>query len=179
LKEVLMTIAEALLAEFDQEMENTRKALARIPRDKLNWKPHEKSMDLAGLATHLSNMPKWTVLVTEHDSFDMAPAGEEPAREEPVSTVEDALAMFTENVASARGAIAACTDDRFLAPWTFMTGGETVFTLPRVAVIRSMIMNHMIHHRGQLTVYLRLNNARVPAIYGPTADESPGAGSAG
>ena len=169
-----MTIAESMLPEFDQEMENTRKTLARIPKGKLNWRPHEKSMDLAGLATHISNMPKWTVLVIEQGSFDMAPEGGEAIREEAVPSVEGALEMFERNVAAARKAIAACPDDRFLAPWTLESGGQTVFTMPRLAVIRGTILNHLIHHRGQLTVYLRLNNAPLPALYGPTADEAPG-----
>jgi uncharacterized damage-inducible protein DinB len=174
-----MTIAEGLLPEFDQETQNTRKMLARIPEDKLGWKPHEKSMDLAGLATHLGNMPRWTVEVLEQDSFDMAPAGGQPVREEPVTSIEGALVMFDRNVADARAAIASCGDERFTASWSLLSGGETIFAMPRIAVIRSMIMNHLIHHRGQLSVYLRLNHVPIPPMYGPTADEGPGGANAG
>jgi uncharacterized damage-inducible protein DinB len=161
-----------MLPEFDLEMANTRKSLERIPEEKLDWKPHEKSMAFVGLATHLANIPSWTVLAIEQDSFDMAPAGAEPQRQDPVSSVKEALELFDKNIADARAAIADAGDEHLLGPWSLLSGGQTVFTMPRIAMLRGMVMNHMIHHRAQLGVYLRLNDVAVPAMYGPTADES-------
>jgi uncharacterized damage-inducible protein DinB len=165
-----MTLAQSLLPEFDQEMANVRKTLERIPKDKLDWKPHEKSMAFVGLATHIANMPRWAVVTIDQDSFDMAPGGEQ-VREEPVASVEAGLEMFDKNIAAARAAVEAAPDERLLAPWSLLAGGKPVLTMPRIAVLRIMIMNHMIHHRAQLGVYLRLNDIPVPSIYGPSADE--------
>jgi len=167
-----MTIAQALLPEFDHEMANTRKALERIPDDKLDWRPHEKSFDMRAMLTHMANMPKWSVMTINESSFDMEPEGEEPIKEEPVETVEGALEMFDANVAAAREAIANASDETLMASWSLLKAGEEVLTFPKVAVLRSFIMNHMIHHRGQLTVYLRLNDLPLPALYGPSADEN-------
>jgi uncharacterized damage-inducible protein DinB len=167
-----MTIAQALLPEFDHEMANTRKTLSRVTEDKLDWRPHEKSFDMRGMLTHMANMPKWSVMTINEDSFDMQPEGGEPIKEEPVKSVADALEMFDANVAAAREAIAKASDETLMKTWSLLKGGEEVVTLPRIAVLRSFIMNHMIHHRGQLTVYLRLNDLPLPALYGPSADES-------
>ncbi len=166
-----MRLAATLLPEFDHEMANTRKCIERVPENKLDWKPHDKSMSLVELATHLANLLSWTTLMIEQDSFDMAPPGEDPPRVDPVDSLESALALFDKNVAAARAAIEGASDELLLAPWTLLMGGNEVFKMPRVAVFRSMIMNHMIHHRAQLGVYLRLNNVAVPAMYGPSADE--------
>jgi uncharacterized damage-inducible protein DinB len=166
-----MAIAEALLPEFDQEMANTRKSLERIPGEKFDWKPHEKSMTLGGLATHIANLPSWTVFTIDQDNFDIAPPGSPPPHLDPVISVQAALDQFEKNVTDARAAIAKCSDERFLRTWSLLAGGETVFTMPRIAVVRSMVMNHLIHHRAQLGVYLRLNDVTVPSLYGPTADE--------
>ncbi len=167
-----MTIAQALLPEFDHEMANTRKTLERIPDDKLDWRPHEKSFDMRAMLTHMANMPKWSVMTINESSFDMEPEGEEPIKEEPVETVEGALEMFDANVAAAREAIANASDETLMASWSLLKAGDEVLTFPKVAVLRSFIMNHMIHHRGQLTVYLRLNDLPLPALYGPSADEN-------
>lgn len=167
-----MSIAQALLPEFDHEMANTRKFLSRIPDDKLDWKAHEKSWDLRSITTHLANMPKWTVMTMTDTSFDMAPLGGEQIREEPIDSVEGALEMFDANVAAAREAIANAGDEAMMTSWSLLKGGEEIISMPRIAVLRSFIMNHMIHHRGQVTVYLRLNDLPVPALYGPSADET-------
>ena len=164
-----MSISQALLPEFDHEMAGTRRTLERIPEDKLDWQPHEKSMSLRGLATHMANMPRWATLTMASESFDMDAS--DNVREEPVDDLAAGLAKFDENVAAAREAIAAADDAAMMQSWAFIKGGEEVFKMPRAAVLRSMIMNHMIHHRGQLTVYLRLNNKPLPALYGPSADE--------
>ena len=166
-----MGLAATLLPEFDHEMANTRKSLERVPKDKLDWKAHDKSMSLGGIATHLANLPSWTMLMIEQDSFDIAPPGEDPPRVDPADSVEDALAMFDKNVTAARAAIEGASDEHLLSPWALLSGGNEMFKMPRMAVLRSMIMNHMIHHRAQLGVYLRLNDVAVPALYGPTADE--------
>lgn len=167
-----MPIAQAMLPEFDHEMANARECLSRIPADKLDWKAHEKSYDLRGLATHIANLPKWTVMTLNESAFDMEPEGEEPITEDPIESVEGALEMFDASVAAARKAIANSTDESMMATWSLLKSGEEVLAMPRVAVLRSFIMNHLIHHRAQLGVYLRLNDVPVPALYGPSADEA-------
>ncbi len=167
-----MAIRDALLPEFDQEMSKTRATLERVPEGKLDWTPHPKSMTMRALATHLSTLLTWTVSTLENDQFDMAPTDGEIPTVEPAANVQEALARFDTNMAQARTALESATDERFGGPWTLLFGGKEVFTMPRVAVIRSFVMNHMIHHRAQLGVYLRLNDVAVPSIYGPTADES-------
>jgi uncharacterized damage-inducible protein DinB len=166
-----MALSQTLLPEFDHEMANTRKSLERIPEDKLDWKPHEKSMTAGGLATHLANILTWAVHVINEDSLDVAPPGAPPYRVPAARSRQEALDMFDKNVAAARAAIAEASDELLLKPWALLSGGKTIFTLPRFAVLRSFIMNHSIHHRAQLGLYLRLNDVPVPSIYGPTADE--------
>jgi uncharacterized damage-inducible protein DinB len=166
-----MAISESLLPEFDQEMANTRKTLERVPDDKFGWKPHEKSYAMGGLTTHLANLPSWAVLTINADSFDMAPPGAEPFKMPEVKSRQEALEMFDKNVADARAALAAASDEHLLKPWSLLSGGNTLMTLPKIAVLRSFVMNHIIHHRAQLGVYLRLNDIPVPSIYGPSADE--------
>ena len=166
-----MGLNEALLPEFYQEMANTRKTLERVPEDKLGWKPHQKSGTMGWLATHLANIPSWVSSAIEKDSLDLAPGGApiEPLTE--VKSRRQILEVFDKNVAAARAAIAGASDAHLGKSWTLLFGGNPVFTLPRMAVLRSFVMNHSIHHRAQLGVYLRLNNVPVPAIYGPSADE--------
>lgn len=166
-----MPLSAALLPEFDQEMANTRKSLERIPGDKLGWKPHEKSPSLGWLATHLAVLPSWAVVTLERDSLDLGTPGSAPAAVSATTSPTDALTMFDKNVTEARAAIAAATDELLMQPWSLIAGGKTIFTLPKAAVLRSFVMSHMIHHRAQLGLYLRLNDIAVPAIYGPSADE--------
>jgi uncharacterized damage-inducible protein DinB len=166
-----MALSAALLPEFDQEMANTRRTLERVPEDKFDWRPHEKSTTLGGLTTHLSNLPSWAGLIINQDSLDIAPVGAPPFRLEQIKSVNEALAMFDQNVAAARAAIAGAGDERLAQTWTLLHGGRTILSLPRAVVIRSMVMNHLIHHRAQLGVYLRLNDVPVPSLYGPSADE--------
>ena len=166
-----MKISETSLPEFDQEMANTRKALARVPAAKFSYKPHPKSSEFGALAAHIANMADWAGLTLETDSFDYAPPGAPPYETPKYASTDELLAAFDKSVAKARTALAAADDSKMLAPWTLMAGGKTIMTMPRVAVIRSFVMNHTIHHRAQLGVYLRLNDIPVPALYGPTADE--------
>ena len=164
-------IRDALLPEFDQEMASTRQTLERCPEDKYGWKPHPKSFAMGSLATHIANMVGWTADVVEKDSFDIAPPGAPPYREEPAATRQELLEKFDKSVSAARGALAGATDEHLAQSWSLLSGGQSIFSIPRIACIRSFVMNHTIHHRAQLTVYLRLNDVPVPAIYGPSADE--------
>jgi len=163
-----MSIAQGLLAEFDMEMANTRTTLARIPEDKLEWKPDPKSMSLGRLAAHVAEMPGWAALTMGTDELDFAAGGYTPAVAE---SREHVLKIADENVKAARAAIAAASDADFMKPWTLRNGDQIYFTMPKIAVIRGMVMNHTIHHRGQLTVYYRMNGVPIPALYGPSADE--------
>lgn len=164
-----MPINAQLLPEFDQEMANTRKALERIPEDRLGWKPHEKSGTLGWLASHLATIPHWGTVTMREDSFDVA--GEMGPQPE-ARSLQEVLGQFDAHVKEAREALAAAADEQFQAVWTLRRGQEVIFAMPRLAVFRGMILNHLIHHRGQLTVYLRLAGAPVPALYGPSADEA-------
>jgi uncharacterized damage-inducible protein DinB len=166
-----MALNEALLPEFDMEMKNTRKTLERIPEEKFGWKPHEKSSAMGGLATHIANLPSWIVSIIGRDSLDLAPGGAPLPPAPEAKSRQDLLATFDKNVAAARAALAGASDAQLIKPWSLMHNGKTNFTLPKVAVLRSFVMNHSIHHRAQLTVYLRLNDLPVPALYGPSADE--------
>jgi uncharacterized damage-inducible protein DinB len=165
-----MTLSEMLLPEFDQEMASTRKTIERVPDDKLDWQPHAKSTTMRGLITHLANMPTWVGHTLGKDALDLAPQGV-PARAAPAVSTREAVETFDRNVAEARAAIADADDAAFGGSWSLLQNGRTLLTLPKLAVLRSFVMNHIIHHRAQLGVYLRLNDVPVPSIYGPSADE--------
>jgi uncharacterized damage-inducible protein DinB len=153
-----MPIRDVFLPEFDYETANTRKTLERFPEDKVAWKPHEKSMTMGRLAGHLAELPAWMTMTLQTDSVDIAPAGGPQFQPKIASTRDDLLAFFDKNIADARAALAAATD-------------EQMMTMPRMAALRTFVMNHSVHHRAQLGVYLRLNNIAVPSLYGPSADE--------
>src|SRR5205085_3644656 len=165
-----MALSDALLPGFDQEMKNTRRTLERVPEDKLDWRPHEKSMTLGGLTTHISNLPSWASFTINQDSLDIAPVGEPPLRLEQIKSAGEALEMFDKNVAAARAAIAGASDEHLARTWTLLHGGHKVFALPRAVVLRTVVMNHIIHHRAQLGVYLRFTDVTVPSLPGPSAD---------
>ncbi len=162
-----MPLAAALLPEFDHEMANTRRTLERVPENKLGWKPHEKSMTMGRLTGHLAELPSWGVYTIQNEFVDLA----QPGRGLVASSRKGALETFDQNVAEARKAIANASDEHLMKPWTLRKGEQVIFTLPRIAVLRAMVLNHSIHHRAQLGVYLRLNDVPVPSIYGPSADE--------
>ncbi|SRR6266481_6004544 len=162
-----MALNQAILPEFDHEMANTRKSLERVPDNKLGWKPHQKSMTMGGLATHLATINHWAEAMMGLDSFDVSNA---PPTQE-LKSRQEILSAFDKNAATARKAIASAGDEQLMKPWSLLSKGATIFTLPRIAVVRSFILNHTIHHRAQLGVYLRLNDIAVPSIYGPSADE--------
>jgi len=163
-----MKISETLLPEFDHEYANTRRTLERVPNDKLSWQPHAKSWPFQKLATHLAQLPTWVTETFRSDHVDLAVPSEAPKP----ATTEEIVALFDKNVAEARAALAAAGDEEFFKPWSLRNGEQVLFTMPKIAVLRGFVFNHQIHHRGQLTVYLRLNDLPVPALYGPSADES-------
>ena len=165
-----MALKDALLPEFDHEMGTTRKVLERVPDADLAWKPHDKSFGLGQLAAHVANIPRWVDAIVDADVFDVATLGDDARPKQPAA-MAPILTAFDANVKRARARIDEITDGAMLAPWTFKNGGQIMFSMPRASVLRSFIMNHMIHHRGQLTVYLRLRDVPLPSVYGPTADE--------
>jgi uncharacterized damage-inducible protein DinB len=163
---------DALLAEFDHEIATTKKLLERLPGPgedgaALAWRPHAKSMTLGGLGTHIANISTWSGAILNEGFFDLASA---PPPLEALASRSAILTLFFESSAAARKAMDK-SDAEYAAMWTLKRDGQEVFSMPRVAVFRSFVLSHLIHHRGQLSVYLRLNGIAVPAIYGPSADE--------
>lgn len=169
-----MTIAESLLPEFDQEIANTRRMLERVPEAQHSWQPHEMSMTLGRLASHLAEMPTWARETCQTDELDIAPKDGPRFEAANYATNAEVLQALDQNAADARDAIAKTADADWMRAWELLAGGETVFKLPKLTVYRSMVMNHIIHHRGQLSVYLRLIGTAVPGMYGPSADEHAG-----
>ena len=164
-----MSISETILPEFDLEMTTTRKVIERVPTDKGQWKPHPKSFSIGHLAQLVATMPGWLTKTVLDREINLASGGGYTYEK-----TEDLLKTFDKHVSEARKAIAGAKDQDFTVPWSLKHGEHVIFTLPRGAVLRSTI-NHLVHHRGQLTVYLRLLDIPVPSIYGPTADErAPG-----
>jgi uncharacterized damage-inducible protein DinB len=166
-----MSIAQSLLPEFDHEMENTRKTLERVPENKLDYKPDPKSMSLGRLAGHIAEMVSWGAMAVNTESLDLDPDGKGSFEALVAKSREQLLAAFDKNVKETRAAIAGATDPQLAVEWTLKVHGHTILTMPRIGVIRTMVLNHIIHHRAQLTVYYRLNGIPVPALYGPSADE--------
>jgi uncharacterized damage-inducible protein DinB len=160
-----MSLAQTFVAEFDQEMAITRRLLQRVPSDKAKWKPHEKSFAMGHLAQLVARMPGWNTLAMRDTALDLSGA---PAYS--YETTDTLLAEFDRHVEEARAALVAAKDQDFGVPWTLKQGDRVFFTMPRGAVVRQNI-SHLIHHRGQLSVYLRLVDVPLPVIYGPTADE--------
>lgn len=156
-----------LLPEFDAEMANTRRVLERVPTDRMDFKPHEKSFTLKELATHLANLPVWTPMTLSTEELDLEQDWDRP---DPADASE-ILALFDRTSAEARTALEGASREDMKVAWTLRGGDQVYFTMPRGSVIRTFVMNHMVHHRGQLTVYLRLLDVPVPGAYGPSADE--------
>lgn len=165
-----MSLRDALLPEYDHEMATTRRLLDRLPEADLAWKPHEKSMSLGQLAGHLANLPYWCTAILESQVFDLASIANDTRPKQPGSRAA-LLEEFDRKSAAARAALSQQSDPELLLPWTLKQAGHVIFTMPRISALRSFVMNHTIHHRGQLTVYLRMRNVPLPPIYGPTADE--------
>jgi uncharacterized damage-inducible protein DinB len=169
-----VTIAQLLLPEFDAEMLATRRLLERVPEGRPDWKPHAKSMALGRLATHVSEIPGWLVWTFEKDELDIAPPGAPKYQPQILKTTAALLEQFDGNVATGRAALLAAPDAAFTRPWAFQMGGKTLWTKPKFDVYRSFGINHLVHHRSQLGVYLRLLDVAIPGTYGPSADELMG-----
>ncbi|HEX5759710.1 MAG TPA: DinB family protein [Thermoanaerobaculia bacterium] len=169
--EIHVSISASLLPEFDHEMASTRRILERLPDDRLSWRPHAKSMTMGRLASHVAELLRWLHLSLDRDSFDVAPPEGPSYRPADLSSRQEILDLFDRKVAAARERLLAVDDASFGQFWRLLRGGQELLTLPRLGVYRTMIINHMIHHRGQLSVYLRLNDVPVPGMYGPSADE--------
>ena len=163
-----MNVRDAALAEFDHEMAVTRRVLERVPESAFDWKPHDKSFSLGGLATHLAQLPHWGTQILERNSYDLATSQPRP----PKTTVAEVLTTFDGHVAEVRRAMLARSDAELYALWSLKRGTQTLMQLPKLTALSSFLIHHTIHHRGQLTVYLRLQGVPLPPIYGPTADES-------
>jgi len=163
-----MSIGTSLLTEFDEEMATTRRVIERVPSEKGEWKPHPKSFSLGHLTQLVATMPGWLVRMIQHDSLDLAAGGGYS-----YETTETLLGKFDTLVGQAREALGRVSDEDMAKPWSLKMGDQVLMTMPRGATIRQTI-NHLVHHRGQLTVYLRLIDVPVPSIYGPTADEGWG-----
>ena len=161
-------IATSLINEMKNEIETTRKCLERIPAEKFNYKPHDKSMEMGRLASHVAEMFGWTMSTIQQPELDFAKMDYKPF--EPKSTTE-LVEFFEKQSSEALRTLENVPDETFMEPWSLKNGEQVYFTLPKVAVMRSFVMNHIIHHRGQLSVYMRLNDIAVPGIYGPSADE--------
>jgi uncharacterized damage-inducible protein DinB len=164
-----MAIVEGLLAEFEREMKSTRRVLERVPLEQADWRPHLKSRSLLQLATHVGDIPMMATRILSAAEWD---GGGPRPEQAPITEIAQLLARFDEHVGAARSALAGTSDGELMTPWTFKYRDRVMFTVPKMGAIRSMCLSHLIHHRGQLTVYLRLRDVLLPSIYGPTADEA-------
>ncbi len=163
-----MAIRDALLPEFDHEFAGARKCLERLPADKFDFTPHAKSWPLRRLAAHVATIAEWATITCEQDVLDMS-VKRAPAA--PMNSAAELVARLDELAAQGRAAIAATDDAKMMEPWTLRAGDHVVFTMPRAAVLRSFVLSHLIHHRAQLTIYMRMLDVPVPGLYGPSADE--------
>ena len=168
-----MPISQSLLPELEMELASTRRCLERVPDAKLTYKPHERSFSAGDLVGHLAQIPEWGVMTFDRDELDIEPVGGPAYRRPPVTSVAAELEEFDKRAASLKEWLAKTGDAAMMKPWTLLKGGKAVMTMPKIAVYRSFVMNHLIHHRGQLSVYLRLMGEKVPSLYGPSADEAP------
>lgn len=163
-------MTELFLEELDTEAPPTRRVLENVPAGRPDWKPHPKSMPLGYLSELVATLPSWITMTIKQDELDLNPPGGAPQRQ-PLPTAADLVRVLDESVAGAREALKGTTDEFLLTPWRLLVAGKVVNVSPRYVVIRDAVFNHLAHHRGQLTVYLRLNDKPVPSIYGPSADD--------
>ena len=170
---VAVSLSAMLLEEFEPESRACRRTLERVPDDRLGWRPHPKSAAMGWLAGHLANVPSWAAMTIRKESLDIAPDGEESGPLPEPESVAEVVQAFDRNAEDARVAIRGASNDELLLPWSLLRSGQILLTQTRLSVLRSFVFNHLVHHRAQLGVYLRLNDVSVPAIYGPSADENP------
>lgn len=163
-----MSLNQTFIAELQHEAASTRKMLANIPHDKNSWAPHEKSMKLGALAAHVAELAGWITMTMNTDELDFAKFDYKPYIAE---STEDLVKFHDEKVAEAAATLERCNDADFMKPWTLRRGDHIMFTMPKVAVLRSFAMSHLYHHRGQLSVYLRMLDVPIPGMYGPSADD--------
>src|SRR5262245_50389093 len=166
-----MKMTDQFLAQLDAEATKTRRVLEHVPQGRDDWKPHDKSMALGRLAMLVAQMPSWISLILDRDELDVAPAGGSNIDQTPLRTPQALVAALDKGVADARAALAKATEDHLNTPWRLLARGKVVQEFPRHIVVRDTFM-HLSHHRGQLTVYLRLTDAKVPSVYGPSADDA-------
>jgi uncharacterized damage-inducible protein DinB len=170
-----MKLTELFLAQLEREAESTRHALERVPEGRNDWKPHEKSMPLGYLAALVARLPGWIAMVIGTEQLVLGPNAGSKFTPKALATKAELLESLEESLAEARAALKGTTDEHLMKPWRFIAGSQVASEDPRYIVITDVVFSHLAHHRGQLTVYLRLNNAAVPAIYGPSADEGKAA----
>ena len=162
-----MDLKESLLSEFDHEMAATRQLLLRVPEEAFAWRPHERSYSMGGLATHLAVLPRWGTSILEHDHYELSENGKRPSH----ATRAEVIAAFDANLADVRRRLIDQSDGQLAAPWSIRRKGRVLMSLPKAAAFRRFLLQHLVHHRGQLTVYLRMHNVPLPPLYGPSADE--------
>jgi uncharacterized damage-inducible protein DinB len=166
-----MKLTEIFCADLEREVAGTRRALERVPDGRTDWKPHERSMPLGYLATLVARIPSWIAMIVEQDSIDIASIDEERLTRDVIGTNAGLVEALEQSVAAARASLERTTDEHLMTTWQFKVDGKVVNEQPRHEAIRDAVLNHLVHHRGQLTVYLRLVESSVPVIYGPSADE--------
>jgi uncharacterized damage-inducible protein DinB len=163
-----MRLADSIVMEFEQEAHTTKRVLERVPEDKLSWKPHAKSYSLGQLALHIASVPGNVAALAALDTVEAPTFFQAEAKNR-----QELLETFSKNVASAKETVGKMDDARLTSIWTLTKNGETLMAIPRIGFLRSVLLNHVYHHRGQLSVYLRMLDVPVPSIYGPSADENP------
>jgi uncharacterized damage-inducible protein DinB len=166
-----MPVRDSLLPEFDHEMAVTRRVLERLPEAGWTWKPHEKSFDLGSLAAHVARIPRWGRTILDRDSYDLSHEANPGTSVAEPSTLANVLETFDRHVSELRRQLVERSDAELMAPWALKRGAQLVMSMPRLTALRSFVLHHLIHHRGQLTVYLRLQDVPLPPLYGSTADE--------
>lgn len=161
-----MSLVQALLPEFDHEMQGTRSILQLVPDNLLEWKAHESLNSVGWVASHIVDTLSWMEVTVKETSFDVAPIGGEPHQSPVLKSAQKILVGFDQNLSTARELMAATTDDEMMVPWTLLQGGQELFTMPRIAVVKTFFVNHVVHHRAFLVAYLRMNGIECPGLYG-------------
>jgi uncharacterized damage-inducible protein DinB len=160
-----MSLVETFLPEFDQEMRGTRSIIELVPDQLLDWQAHDTLHTVGWVASHLTDTLSWTGAILADTSFDVAPVGGQPHQSPVFGCAQEILTAFDQNLATARAAIAAASDEQLMVPWSLLQGGKVLFTLPRIAILKTFLINHVVHHRAFLIAYLRMNDIKCPGLY--------------